>query len=522
MKRTLPGAPDNSSPGAAPAAGFDNELYLREQTAAITERAAGVHGTLYLEFGGKLISDLHAARVLPGYDPNVKMRLLQRLKDTAEIVLCVYAGHIERRKVRADFGITYDADAFKIIDDIRAWGLDVSAVVITRFEGQASALAFQSKIERIGIRTVLHGPIRGYPADVDLILSERGYGANPYIPTTRRVVVMTGPGPGSGKMATCLSQIYHDHLAGRPAGFAKFETFPIWNLPLRHPVNIAYEAATADMRDINMIDPFHLEAYNRTAVNYNRDVETFPVLRAILERIVGNAAGAYRSPTDMGVNRAGFAILSDERVRAAATQEVIRRHFRYQCEHAMGLVDMQTVDRVNVLMKELDAGTDDRLTVAAARAAAAAALGQGKRGNENILCGAAMELPGGRIVTGVNSALLHAASSLALNAAKTLASIPDHLHLLAPNIIQSIAKLKQEVLGQRTVSLDLAETLIALSIASTTNPTAELAMSQLTRFRDCDLHMTHMPTPGDEIGLRRLGVNVTCDPNFGVGTLYVV
>ncbi len=501
---------------------FDNERYLQEQSQAILDRAAAVRGgTLYLEFGGKLVSDQHAARVLPGYDPNVKMRLLKRLADQAEIILCVYAGHIEQRKMRADFGITYDADAFKLIDDVRAWGLDVSTVVITRFEGQPGAVAFRNKVERIGIRTVLHGPIRGYPVDVDLILSEDGYGANPLITTAKPLVVVTGPGPGSGKMATCLSQIYHDHLAGRQSGFAKFETFPVWNLSLRHPVNVAYEAATADMHDLNMIDPFHLDAYGTAVVNYNRDVETFPVLRAILERIGGDTESC-RSPTDMGVNRVGFAIVDDQRVRAAACQEIIRRHFRYQCEHAMGLTDAQTLDRVNMLMKEVRAVPGDRAVVAAARQAAEAAGGDRNKGNENILCAAALALPDGGMVTGVNSSLLHAASSLVLNAAKQLAGIPDHLHLLSPNIIQSIARLKQTTLGQLTVSLDLAETLIALSIASTTNPTAELAMSQLTRLRGCDLHLTHMPTPGDETGLRRLGVHVTCDPHFGSGTLYAV
>lgn len=502
-------------------AAFDNERYLETQCEAILERAATVSGTLYLEFGGKLVSDQHAARVLPGYDPNVKMALLKQLSDRAEVILCVYAGHIEQRKVRADFGITYDADAFKLIDDIRAWGLDVATVVITRFEGQPAAMAFKAKVERIGIRCVLHGPIRGYPGDVDLILSERGYGGNPYIPVSRPLVVVTGPGPGSGKMATCLSQIYHEHQEGKVSGFAKFETFPVWDLPLRHPVNVAYEAATADMQDMNMIDPFHLEAYNVAAVNYNRDVETFPVLRSILERIGGDCMD-YRSPTDMGVNRVGKAILDDAGVRSAACQEIIRRQFRYACEQAMGLVDVRTVDRISVLMKQVGAKPEDRAVVAAARDAASRACDDASKGNENILCGAALALPDAGIVTGVNSGLLHAASSLILNAAKTLGGIPDHLHLLSPNIIQSIARLKQKTLGQRTVSLDVAETLIALSIASTTNPTAELAMAQLKQLRGCDLHMTHMPTPGDETGLRRLGVNVTCDPHFGAGTLYSI
>jgi len=501
--------------------GFDNDLYLLEQSEAILRRAKESQGRLYLEFGGKLISDQHAARVLPGYDPNVKMRLLQRLKDDAEIILCIYAGHIETRKVRADFGITYDADAFKLIDDIRDWGLDVSAVVITRFEGQPGAIAFLNKLERRGVRTFTHGPIKGYPADVDLILSDQGYGANAFIETRKPVVVVTGPGPNSGKMATCLSQIYQENLQDRQASYAKFETFPIWNLPLRHPVNIAYEAATADIRDFNMIDPFHLEACGETAINYNRDVESFPVLRAILERITGGR-DAYRSPTEMGVNRAGFAITDDDIVRRAATQEVIRRSFRYSTEYAMGLTDSQTVERVEVLMKELGVTAKDRTVVEAARHAAAAASGDADKGNESVLCGAAIELSDGLLVTAVNSPLLHAASSLVLNALKYLAQIPKHLHLLSPGIIQSVTRLKQELLGRKSVSLDLEETLVALSIASTTNPTAELAMSQLQHLRGCDMHMTHIPTPGDDTGLRRLGVNLTCDPQFPTSALYVI
>ena len=501
--------------------GFDNDLYLAEQTAAIMRRVTDNSGKLYLEFGGKLIFDYHAARVLPGYDPNVKMRLLQRLKAEAEIILCIYAGHIEQRKVRADFGITYDADAFKLIDDLRDWGLDVSAVVITRFQGQPGAVAFRNKLQRRGVQTVTHPPIEGYPADVDRIVSDRGYGANPFIETSKPLVVVTGPGPNSGKMATCLSQIYHEHRRGRTAGYAKFETFPIWSLPLRHPVNVAYEAATADIRDFNLVDPFHLEAYGETAVNYNRDVESFPVLRAILERITRDGR-LYRSPTDMGVNRAGFAIASDQRVRQASVQEVIRRRFRYACEYAMGMADAQTVERVELLMKELDVRPEDRPVVAPARHAAQQASGVPRKGNAGVLCGAALLLPDGDIVTGVNSPLMHAASSVVLNATKILAGIPDKLHLLSPMIIQSIATLKQDIMKRKTVSLDLEETLVALSIAATTSPTAELAVAQLGLLRGCEMHMTHIPTPGDDTGLRRLGLNLTCDPQFSSSSLFVV
>ena len=500
--------------------GFDNEKYLAEQSEAILKRAEQADGKLYLEFGGKMIFDYHAARVLPGYDPNVKMRLLQRLQDDAEIILCIYAGHIEHKKMRADFGITYDSDAFKLIDDVREWGLDVSAVVITRFEGRPGAVAFKNKLERRGVRTLTHATIKGYPADVDLIVSEQGYGANPFIETRKPLVVVTGPGPNSGKMATCLSQVYHENRRGREAGYAKFETFPIWNLPLRHPVNIAYEAATADILDFNLIDPFHLEAYGQAVVNYNRDVESFPVLRTILERITGGRS-VYRSPTDMGVNRAGFAIMSDETVRRAAAQEVIRRHFRTACEYAMGLGEKQTVDRVEVLMKELDVTPEDRKVVSAARRAAEAAGRDEAKGHKNVVCGAAIELPDGSVIAGVNSPLMHAAPCAVLNALKHMAGIPEKLHLLSPGIIESIAHLKQDVLRRKTVSLDLEETLISLSIASTANPTAELAMSQLKCLRGCEVHMTHIPTPGDDTGLRRLGVNLTCDSQFATSSLFV-
>ena len=500
--------------------GFDNDHYLAEQSSAILRRVGELDGKLYLEFGGKLIFDYHAARVLPGFDPNVKMRLLQRLKNEADLILCIYAGDIERKKVRADFGITYDSDAFKLIDDLRDWGLEVTAVVITRFAGEPGAAAFMRKLQRRGVQVHTHQTIKGYPADVNLIVSDEGYGANSYIETQKPVVIVTGPGPNSGKMATCLSQVYHEHRRGAKAGYAKFETFPIWNLPLRHPVNIAYEAATADIRDFNVIDAFHLETYGETAVNYNRDVESFPVLREILERITGSRS-AYCSPTDMGVNRAGFAIVDDQQVRLAAAQEIIRRYFRYACEYAMGLTDKQTVSRVELLLKELNVTPTDRQVVGVARDAGDAARKQTAKGDRNVYCAAAVALPDGTLVTGVNSPLLHAASSVVINAVKRLAGIPRQLHLLSPNLIDSVARLKQDILRRKSVSLDLEETLIALSIASTTNPTAELALAQLKRLDGCEAHMTHMPTPGDETGLRRLGINLTCDPSFATNNLFV-
>ena len=348
--------------------GFDNEKYLEEQSRAIVERAGQLGGKLYLEFGGKIAYDFHAARVLPGYDPNVKIRLLQKLKDQVEIVVCIYAGAIEQRKMRADFGIPYDQDVLKLIDDLRDWDLLVRAVVITRFEDQPSARVFRARLERRGVAVYTHRATLGYPTDVDRIVSEEGYGANDYIPTERPVVVVAGPGPGSGKLATCLSQLYHEHLRGVDAGYAKFETFPIWNLPLKHPVNVAYEAATVELHDVNLIDPFHLEAYGEQAINYNRDVEAFPLLARILQRLGGVAC--YKSPTDMGVNRAGFAIADDEVVREAAQQEIIRRHFRYSCEYAVGLVEREDADRSKMIMSDLGLEEERRSVVGPARKAA--------------------------------------------------------------------------------------------------------------------------------------------------------
>jgi len=499
--------------------GFDNEKYLAEQTKAILDRVNLFGNKLFLEFGGKLLFDYHASRVLPGFDPNVKMRLLQKIRDNSEVVLCIYAGDIERKKVRADFGITYDSDALKLIDDLNEWEIRVGAVVITRYENQPSATVFKNKLERRNIRVYTHRFTKGYPTDVDTIVSDEGYGANEYIHTTKPIVVVTGPGPYSGKLATCLSQIYHEYRRGVHAGFSKFETFPIWNLPLKHPVNMAYEAATADIRDFNMIDSFHLEAYNEKAVNYNRDVEVFPVLKRIIEKITGEHA-FYKSPTDMGVNRAGFGIIDDDAVRVAAIQEMIRRYFRYACEYAIGFTNKETVQRVELLLEDLDAKPEDRIVVNPARQAALEAEKKGK-GNEGIFCGAAMELPDGAIVTGKNSPLMHAASALVLNSIKRLANIPDAMHLLPPYIMESISHFKKDVLKGKMVSLDLEETLIAISISATVNPAAQMAVEKLKELSGCEVHMTHMPTPGDEAGLRKLGVNLTSDPDFATKHLFV-
>lgn len=501
--------------------GFDNEKYLKEQTSAILERVKKFDNKLYLEFGGKLIFDYHASRVLPGFDPNVKIRLLQQLKDKADIILCIYAGDIERRKIRADFGITYDVDALKLIDDLRNWGIDVLAVVITRFDNQPSASVFKNKLERRGIKVYTHKYTKGYPTDVDLIVSDEGYGANEYIETKQPLVIVTGPGPCSGKLATCLSQLYHDYRRGIKSGYAKFETFPIWNLPLKHPVNIAYEAATADIGDFNMVDSFHLENYNQISINYNRDIEIFPVLKRILERITGSES-VYKSPTDMGVNRAGFGIINDEIIKEAAKQELIRRYFRYNCEYAMGFVDKNVVQRAELLMKELNLTQGERKVVGPARKAAEEATQQQEKGNKGIFCGAAIELKDGSIITGKNSPLLHAASSLVLNAVKKLAGIPDNIHLLSPNLIDSITNLKKNILNTKTLSLNVEEVLISLSINAATNPSAQLAIEKLKELQGCEAHMTYIPSPGDEAGLRSLGINLTTDPNFSTKSLYTV
>ena len=498
--------------------GFDNDKYLKEQTEAIIERVNKFNNKLYLEFGGKIIFDYHASRVLPGFHPNVKMDLLQKLKDQADIILCIYAGDIERKKIRADFGITYDVDALKLIDDLRERDINVAAVVITRFEEQPAAIIFKNKLERRNVKVYTHKFTKGYPTDVDLIVSKEGYGANDYIETTKPLVIVTGPGPGSGKLATCLSQLYHEHIRGVEAGYAKFETFPIWSIPLKHPVNIAYESATADLKDYNLVDPFHLEAYGEATINYNRDVDAFPVLKRILEKITGGEA-MYKSPTDMGVNRAGFGIIDDETTKEASRQEIIRRYFRYRCEFILGFVNKDTVDRAELIMNEVGVKPENRKVVTPARNASLQAESCGK-GNDGIFCGSAIELNNGQIITGKNSPLMHSASSLILNAIKVLAGIPDEIHLLSPQVIESIFNFEKNILGEKSVSLDMEETLIALSISATTNPTTQVAMEKIKDLRGCEVHMTHIPTPGDEVGLRRIGINLTTDPNFSTNSLF--
>ena len=500
--------------------GFDNSLYLKEQSEAILSRIKdNPSGKLYLEFGGKILFDYHAARVLPGFDTNVKMKLLAGLNESVEVIMCICAMDIERKKIRADFGITYDTDTMKSIDDFTEWGIKVNSVVITRFEDQPGAYSFKQKLERRGIKVYTHKFTKGYPTDVDTIVSEEGYGANPYIETGSPIIVVTGPGPGSGKLATCLSQLYHEHKRGINAMYAKFETFPIWNLPLKHPVNVSYEAATAELRDVNMIDHFHLEAYNEKTVNYNRDIEAFPLLQRILEKITGKLS-YYKSPTDMGVNRAGYAITDDEAVRYASNQEIIRRYFRYSCEYAVGLCDKETVQRVELLMKDMGLKPEDRMVVNSAREASETARTK-KKGNKGIYSGAAIELPDGQIITGYNSPLMHSASSVVLNAVKNMAGIPPQIDLLPPHILNSLMSFKKEIIQSSPLSLDLEETLIALAISGTTNPGAEAAVQKLKELAGCEIHLTHMPTPGDAAGLRKLSLNVTSDPDFASKSLFI-
>lgn len=494
------------------AAAFDNERYLIEQTAAIRDRVDQCGGKLYLEFGGKLTFDFHASRVLPGYDPNVKMRLLQELSDEIEVVFCVYCEDLERGRIRGDFGITYDLATLRAMDDLRDWGISTSALVLTRYRDGAAAERLSRQVEMKGITVYRHQEIPGYPGDVALAVSEEGYGRNPYIETEAPIVVVTGTGPGSGKMSTCLSQLYHDHHRGVEAGYAKFETFPIWNLSQEHPVNVAYEAATADLGDMVMLDPFHLEAHGEKAVNYNRDIENFPVLKAIIDRIAEDTGQRipYQSPTDMGVNRAAAGIVNDDLVRQAATQEIIRRYFRHNREKSQGLCDTKVVARTEHLMARLGVGPTDRPVVLPAREAAEDAERR-RKGKDGFYCGAALQLHDGTIVTGSNSALLHSGSAAIIKAIKHLAGLPDHLHLLPADVIGDLTELKTQYLTSNSPSLNVQEVLIALGITAAANPAARAGIEMLPALRGTQMHMTHEPGRGDESGLRKLGIAVTTD-----------
>nr|WP_307775566.1 DUF1846 domain-containing protein [uncultured Cetobacterium sp.] len=496
--------------------GFDHNKYLEEQSKYILERVNNFD-KLYLEFGGKLLFDLHAKRVLPGFDENAKIKLLQKLKEKVEVIICVYSGDIERNKIRGDFGITYDMDVFRLIDDLRERELEVNSVVITRYDDQPATSLFINKLERRGIKVYKHRATKGYPTDVDTIVSEEGYGKNPYIETTKPIVVVTAPGPGSGKLATCLSQLYHENKRGNAVGYSKFETFPVWNVPLKHPLNIAYEAATVDLKDVNMIDSFHLEAYGETAVNYNRDIEAFPVLKRIIEKIT-NKESIYKSPTDMGVNRVGFGIVDDEVVREASKQEIIRRYFKTGCEYKKGYVDKETFQRAKLIMEELELKEADRKVVTASREH----LEKQKAacGTNELLSSVAMELSNGLILTGKKSNVLDSSSAVLINALKAIAGINDEIHLISPSIIEDILKLKKNTLQSKSLGLDCEEMLIALTISAATNPMAQVALDKLPMLTGAQLHSTTILGKGDEQTLRKLGVDVTCDPVFPTENLY--
>ncbi len=488
--------------------GFDNQKYLDMQSAQIRERISRFGGKLYLEFGGKLFDDYHASRVLPGFQPDSKVKMLLQLKDQAEIVIVINASDIEKNKVRGDLGITYDVDVLRLIDAFRDIGLFVGSVVLTQYNAQPAAEAFQKRLEALGIKVFRHYSIPGYPSNIPLIVSDEGFGKNDYVETTRSLVVVTAPGPGSGKMATCLSQLYHEYKRGIKAGYAKFETFPIWNLPLKHPVNLAYEAATADLNDVNMIDPFHLEAYQETAVNYNRDVEVFPVLSAMFQQISGESP--YKSPTDMGVNMAGNCIVNDEVCREAAKQEIVRRYYNGLREQRRGTGGDGAVYKLELLMKQAEISPEDRAVTRPAL----------KRAEETGLPAAAIQLADGRIVTGKTSDLLGASSAVLLNALKALGGIQKDIHLISPIIIEPIQKLKITHLGSRNPRLHTDEILIALSICAATNPTAELALRQLPKLRGCEAHSTVLLSHVDESTFRKLGVNLTCEPRYQTKKLY--
>ena len=488
--------------------GFDNDKYIMLQSQHIKERIDQFGGKLYLEFGGKLFDDYHAARVLPGFAPDSKVKMLMKLKDQAEVVIVVSSEDIEKNKVRGDLGITYDLDALRLIDALRGIGLYVGSVVLTHYNGQPSADKFKTKLENLGLKTYCHYKISGYPSNIPHIVSDEGYGKNDYIETSRSLVVVTAPGPGSGKMATCLSQLYHDNKRGIKSGYSKFETFPIWNIPLKHPVNLAYEAATADLNDVNMIDPFHLDAYGVTTVNYNRDVEIFPVLNAMFELIYGSSP--YKSPTDMGVNMVGNCIFDDEAVRSAAKMEIVRRYYNTLCGVKNGKNTNDEVFRIELLMKQAGVTTAERTVVKAALEKAETTEGPA----------AAIELPDGRIVTGKTSSLLGATSAALLNALKALSDTPDDLLLISPVVIEPVQDLKTTYLGNRNPRLHTDEVLVALSICAATNPTAALALAQLPKLRGCEMHSSVILSQVDDNVLRKLGINITTEPIYQTKKLY--
>ena len=488
--------------------GFDNDKYLSMQSEKIRERIGQFGGKLYLEFGGKLFDDYHASRVLPGFEPDSKIRMLQTLKDQVEILIVISARDIEDKKLRGDLGIPYEEDALRLMDAFRGMGLYVGSVVVTRYAGQSDADRFMKRLGELGIRSYRHYSIPGYPSNLPLIVSDEGYGKNEFVETSRSLVVVTAPGPGSGKMAVCLSQLYHEYKRGVRAGYAKFETFPIWNLPLRHPVNLAYEAATADLNDVNMIDPYHLEAYGEMAVNYNRDVEIFPVLNAMLERIQG--VSPYQSPTDMGVNMVGNCIVDDERVRDASLMEIMRRYYTACCDRAKGKDNEAVLRKLELLLNQTGIKPAEHPMVKAAL------------DREEITGGpaAAMQLPDGRIVTGKTTDLMGCSSTLLLNSLKALAGLDRELDLISPHVLSPICNLKTNSLGNKNPRLHSDEVLIALCVSAVTNPVAAMAMAQLPRLKGCDAHFSVIPAGVDEQLYRKLGVSVSCEPRYEQTRLY--
>ena len=486
--------------------GFDTKKYLEVQSSEILKRVNGL-GKLYLEFGGKICDDFHAARVLPGYDANAKIEMLKMIKEESEIIFCISAKDIENGKMQGDFGLNYDAMTFKSINKLKGFGLTVSAVVINRFSNEQKALKFKKYLENIGVRVYLQHEIAGYPVDVDRIVSSEGYGRNPYVETEKKVVVVLGVGPGSGKMSFCLSQLYHDNVKGISSDFSKFETFPIWDLPINHPVNLAYEASTADIGDVNMIDPFHLQARNVVAVNYNRDVENFPILKRILEKI---GSDVYVSPTDMGVNKAKEGIFDDVVIREASCQEIVRRYFRYKKENLLGIVERSVVEKVERLMHQLGIDENSRVVVGPARQAALDAETKEGKGNNGFCCGSAIQV-GDNVVCGKNSDLLHSESSCIINVLKEVSDIPDDIFLLPETLIKSVKEMKGLIIKGSNPSLDVSEILIILAISAPTNPAAKRCIENLPLLRGCEMHTTHLPTRGDENGLRDLGINLTSD-----------
>jgi len=482
--------------------GFDNEKYLATQSQHIRERIAQFGGKLYLEFGGKLFDDYHASRVLPGFEPDSKLRMLEQLRDKAEIIIAINAGDIEKNKVRGDLGITYDSDVLRLIDQFRGRGLYVGSVVVTRYTGQPAADAFQARLEGLGLKVYRHYPIDGYPHNIARIVSDEGYGRNQFIETKAPLVVVTAPGPGSGKMATCLSQLYHENQRGVKAGYAKYETFPVWNLPLNHPVNIAYEAATADLDDDNIIDPFHLEAYGETTVNYNRDVEIFPVLRAMMERIMGESP--YKSPTDMGVNMAGLAIVDDDACREAGNMEIVRRYFQTAVESKRTGVGEKALEKIELLMNQAD------ITANLSPARSAALLKEETTGAP----AGAMVLPDGRVVTGKTGNLLGAASALLMNALKGVSGVDDELEVISDAVLEPICHLKTQHLHNQNPRLHSDETLLALSVSSVQNPLAGELIDNADKLRGCDAYFSVIVSAADEKLYRTLGINVCCEPKY--------